>query len=40
MKGRVNVCPWVLRCMFVKENADSLKGRVGLGSEETAVNGT
>ena len=26
MKGRVFLCPEELRCMFVKVNADSLKG--------------
>ena len=40
MKGRVKLCPGVLRCVFVKVKADSLKGRAGRGREETAVHGT
>ena len=37
IKGRVNLCPDVLRLIFVKVNADSLKRCVGLGKDETAV---
>ena len=39
IKGRVNLCPDVLRLIFVKVNADSLKRCVGRGKDETAVEG-
>ena len=40
MKGRVNLCPGVLMCVFVKVKAERLKGRVGRGRDEIADNGT
>ena len=40
MKGRVNLCPGVLRCVFVKVKAERLKGRVGRDRDEIADNGT
>ena len=39
MKGRVILCPGVLRCMFVKVSADPLEGRAGRGRDEISVRG-
>ena len=40
MRGRVNLCPGLLRCVFVKVKAKRLKERVGRGRDEIADNGT
>ena len=37
MKGRVKLCAGVLRCVFVKVKANSLKGRTGRERKETAI---